>query len=153
MKRLTSLVFLLVLCGMMTEVWAGPAEEVAEIALRRAQGFREGNLDVFMADWADKGVLTSALAGFRFEGKEAVRAHFAALFEQYPQRQTVGRHAVSRAFANDTVVVTNGYSDLTLVDRSGHVSRFRLRTSVIWVKLDRRWQIVDQHNSVLPASP
>lgn len=53
-------------------------------------------------------------------------------------------------YANDTVVVTNGYSDLTLVDRSGHVTRVRFRSSGMWIKLGGRWQLVDQHNSPMP---
>lgn len=141
---------MLLLLGSAPAVWAGAAEEIAEIGRKRLKAFHEGNLDVFMADVADNAAYTFALSGFRFEGKAAIRAQFEALFRTFPERRTVGRHPAMRVYANDTVVVTNGYSDITLVDRGGHVTRIRLRASSTWLKLDGRWQLVDQHNSAMP---
>ena len=151
MKRLTySVVVFLFLLGMAPAVWAGPAEEIAEIGQERAKAFREGNLDVWMAAYADNAVLTSAREAFRVEGKEAIRGYFVALFETYPKRSFVGRQPLTRVYNNETTVVQNAYVHLTFVDRTGQVTNLFTRVSLTWVKMGGQWRIVDTHVSRLP---
>ena len=140
----------LVFVGLAAESWGGPAEDVAQIAGPRNQIFEEGNTEALVAVFADNAVLTSSLSGFRIEGKEAIRAYFASLFQLYPGRRLFTRQPIARAY-NDDLVVHNSYNALYLTDQKGQVMQLTLRASVVWAKVGGRWQIVDQHVSRLPV--
>ena len=152
MKRLIVTLCILMLLGGVVEVWAGPAEEVAQIAGPRLQALQEGNLDAYVAAYADNAVFQSSLTAFRIEGKEAIRAYFAELFNLYPARRVFSRQPVIRAY-NDDLVVQNGYAVLYLTDAKGQLLTYHTRSSVTWAKIGGRWLIVDQHTSRLPVAP
>ena len=122
------------LVGVVPAAWAGAAEEIAEIARHRAQLFSQGDLDGWMAAYADDAVLTSARVPFRIEGKEALRAYYAELFQAYPTRRTVSRQSSTRVYNGETTAVTNAYVHGTLVDRNGQANALYLRSSITWVK-------------------
>ncbi len=144
-------VFLLV--GIAPAAWAGAAEEIAEIARQRTQAFIQADLEAWMAAYADNAVITPSLAPFRMEGKEAIQAFYAGLFQAYPTRRIVTRQPSTRVYNGDTTAVTNAYAHLTLVDRNGQANALYLRFSTTWIKQGGRWLIVDVHASRLPASP
>jgi uncharacterized protein (TIGR02246 family) len=152
MKRSIALLSTLILMGFASAVWAGPAEEVAQIAGPRVQAFQEGNLDAYMAAYADNAIVQSSLSPFRIEGKEAIRAYLTALFQIYPGRRVFVRQPVTRAY-NDDLVIQNNYIVLYATDQKGQVAALSLRSSVTWAKLGGRWQIVDTHTSRLPVAP
>ena len=76
MSILSGALALVLLLGTVPVVWAqaDPAKEVADIARKRAEAAARGDVDAWVADLADNVVFTVAGAGFRTEGKEAVRA-------------------------------------------------------------------------------
>ena len=152
MKRLFGWLFILVSAGICTAVWAGPAEEVAQIAGPRVQAFQDGNLDAYTAAYADNAVVQSSLSAFRIEGKEAIRAYLTELFKVYPGRRVLVRQPAVRAY-NDDLVIQNNYIALYLTDQKGQVAALSLRSSVTWAKIGGRWQIVDTHTSRLPIAP
>ena len=132
--------------------WAGPVEEVAELAAKRGQAFNEGNADAYVADFADDGVFTPSRATFRIEGKQAIRAFFAGLFQTYPQRRSVARQVMSRVYGNDTIVVVNSYADQSWVDRGGQTITTAIRASTVWAKVGGKWLTIDSHVSKVPAT-
>jgi uncharacterized protein (TIGR02246 family) len=150
MKKLIVAVFTLSLLGLAAQSWAGPVEEVAQIAGPRNQMFEEGNAEALVAAFADNAVLTSSLSGFRIEGKEAIRAYLVELFQLYPSRRLFARQPIARAY-NDDLVIHNSYNALYLTDPRGQVMQLTLRASVVWTKVGGRWQIVDQHVSRIPV--
>src|SRR5712692_5126387 len=101
--------FLALLCST-PAAWAGPAEETAEVNKQRAAAAAQNNVDGFTAAYADNAVVTAFWTPFRAEGKAAIKDQFAILFEAYPKRQLLPRHASTRIYANDSVVVSNGYN-------------------------------------------
>ena len=133
--------------------WAGPIEDVKELADKQGQAFDDGNPDGYVADFADNAVFTPSLATFRIEGKQEIRGYFARLFQIYPQRQSIGRQPMRRVYANNTVVVVDDYADQTWVDKNGHATLRSVRTTSVWVKIDGRWLTVDEHVSVVPELP
>jgi uncharacterized protein (TIGR02246 family) len=152
MKRSIATLFALIVLGFAAESWAGPIEEVTQIAGPRVRQLEEGNLDAYVAAYADNAVFQSSLSAFRIEGKEAIRTYFTELFQLYPKRRVLPRQAAIRAY-NDDLVIQNGYAVLYLTDQNGHVITYHTRSSVTWVKTGGRWQIVDQHTSRLPLAP
>jgi uncharacterized protein (TIGR02246 family) len=152
MKRLIATLSSLILVGIAAEAWAGPVEEVAQIAGPRLQALQDGNVDAYVAAYADNAVFHSSLSPFRMEGKEAIRAYFTELFQLYPKRRVLQRQPIDRAY-NDDLVIRNAYSVLYLTDQKGQVMTYATRSSVTWTKIGGRWQIVDQHTSRLPVAP
>lgn len=150
MKKFIVTLFTLSLVVLALESWAGPVEEVAQIAAPRGRVFEEGTADAYSAAFADNAVLTSALTGFRIEGKEAIRAYFVQLFQLYPGRRLFTRQATARAY-NDDLVVQNSYFAVYWTDQKGEITHASLRGSIVWAKSGGRWQIVDQHVSRFPV--
>ncbi len=153
MKLFACGLMVLVLVGVAPAAWAGAAEEIAEIGRLRARLLSQGDLDGWMATYADDAVLTSARTPFRIEGKEAIRAYYADILQTYPTRHAVTRQASVRVYNAETAAVTNGYTHVTLVDRNGQTTNLYLRSSITWIKQSGRWLIVDAHGSRLPVSP
>jgi len=149
-KLIIYLVALLLPFGITPAAWAGAAEEVAAIGQQRGAAFEKGDIDAYMVAFADNAVFTPATQPFRLEGKAAIKEFFTTFFQTYPTRHGVGRQNSTRVYANDTVVVSNGYIVLTLTDKSGTVSVYHLRSSTTWVKMGNEWQTVDGHNSRMP---
>lgn len=154
MKILKGFLVLVLVLGALPAVWAqaDPVKEVADIARQRGQAIAKNDLDGFMENVADNVVFTSGRAGFRIEGKAAMRTYYAQLAQHYPTRQFLVRQPSSRVFQNGTVVVNNFYADGTIVDRNGKLSTAMNRISETWVKTDGRWLLVDQHISTIPGT-
>ncbi len=131
-------------------VWAGPAEEVALVSAPRLQALQEGNADAYAAAFADNAIFHSSFSPFRIEGKEAIRAFFAELFQLYPKRRTAIRHPTVRVYG-DNLVIQNAYAILNWTDEEGEVETYGIRYSIVWAKIGGRWQIVDQHTARLPG--
>ena len=151
MKRSITIFLTSIVIGFASTVWAGPAEEIAQIAGPRLKALEDGNLDAYIAAFADNAVFQSSLSPFRIEGKPAIRAYFANLFQMNPKRRVTPRPPVMRVY-NDDLVVQNSYGDFHVTDEQGQVSTRFLRSSVIWARIDGRWQIVDQHTSRVPEA-
>jgi len=136
-------------------VWAqaDPAKEIADINRKRGEAGAKGDVDGLLADVADNVIATVARAGFRIEGKEAFRAFLTNLLQNYPTRQELGRQVTYRVFQDGNVVVVNGYTDQTFIDKNGRMSTMMQRNSQTWVKTAGRWLLVDQHNSGMPGAP
>jgi uncharacterized protein (TIGR02246 family) len=152
MKRSIATLCALISVVLAAEVWAGPVEEVTQIAAPRLKALQEGDVDAYTAAFADNAVLNSSLSAFRIEGKEAIRAYFTELFQIYPRRRAYARQQAMRAY-NDDLVISNSYAVFNVTDQQGKVTALQLRLSTAWAKLGGRWQIVDQHTSRLPVAP
>src|SRR5882762_11466868 len=113
MRILCGSLALVLLLATVPMVWAqaDPAKEVADINRKRGEAGAKGEVDGVLADVADNVVFTAARAGFRMEGKEAVRAFLTNLFQNYPTRQELGRQVTYRVYQEGNVVVVNNYND------------------------------------------
>jgi len=152
MKRSIATFCALISVVLAAEVWAGPVEEVAQIAGPRLKAFQEGDIDAFTAAFADNAVVNASSSAFRIEGKEAIRAYFTEFFQMFPRRRFFVRQPIMRAY-NDDLVISNSYGAMNLTDQQGKLTAFHVRSVVVWSKLGGRWQIVDQHTSRLPVTP
>jgi uncharacterized protein (TIGR02246 family) len=155
MKMLSGVLALVLLLGTVPVVWAqaDPAKEIADINRKRGEAGAKGDIDGLLADVADNVIATVARAGFRIEGKQAFRAFLTNLFQNYPTRQELGSQATYRVYQEGNVVVVNGYTDQTFIDKNGRMSTMMQRNSQTWVKTGGRWLLVDQHNSGMPGAP
>ncbi len=138
-----------VIAAISASVCAGPVEEVNEIAAPRIKALTEGNVDGWVAAYADNAVLHSYGSPFRLEGKEAIRGYFINWFQVVPKRKLIARAGLSRAYG-DTLVIQDGQGDYYVTDPQGKMTYVPLRWSVVWSKASGQWQIVEQHTSRLP---
>ncbi len=155
MSILSGALALVLLLGTVPVVWAqaDPAKEIADINRKRGEAGAKGDIDGLLADVADNVIATVARAGFRIEGKEGFRAFLTNLFQNYPTRQELGRQVTYRVYQEGNVVVVNGYTDQTFIDKNGRMSTLMQRTSQTWVKTGGRWLLVDWHVSGMPGAP
>ena len=153
MKLFTYSLVVLLLAGVAPAASAGAAEDVVETLRLRGHMFSEGNMDAWMAGFTDDAVITTSLVPFRMEGKEAIQAYYAGVFQTYPTRRVAFRQPSARVYNGDTAAVSNAYLHVTLVDRNSQATTLYLRQSVTWIKQGGRWLIADGHASRLPASP
>jgi hypothetical protein len=65
----------------------------------------------------------------------------------------LGRQVTYRVYQEGNVVVVNGYTDQTYIDKNRRMSTMIQRNSQTWVKTGGRWLLVDQHNSGIPGTP
>lgn len=150
MNRHIAVVLFLAFLQSVGLAWAGPAEDVAQIAASRGQAFQDGNAEAYAAAFADNAVLQSSFSPFRIEGKEAVKGYFVELFLTYPRRHLFIRQSSTRVYKDD-LVIQNGYAALSMLNERGDLKTFDTRYSLTWTKIGGKWQIVDQHVSRLPV--
>src|SRR5713101_4663844 len=116
MSILSGALALVLLSGTVPMVWAqaDPAKEIADINRKRGEAGAKGDVDGVLADVADNVVLTAARAGFRMEGKEAVRTFLTNLFQNYRTRQDwAGRSrtaSIRKATSSWSTVTTTRHS-------------------------------------------
>src|SRR6266480_3816188 len=148
MNRRILLCSALIVLAIAPVAWSGPVEdEIARIGNERTQAFNEGNLDAVIGYFADNAVYISGGSPFRVEGKEAIRAAYGGIFQNFPTRRYVPLHRLIRAYGD--TAVTNTYYTLTLVDRAGKATTTHGRLNVTYVKQGGRWLAVDQHGSAM----
>jgi uncharacterized protein (TIGR02246 family) len=152
MKRMISLLAVFLLLNASPLAWAGPEDEIARLLQQLDQAFNEGNLEAYMAPYADQAVFTPPNVPFRIEGKQAIRAYYAGVLQAFPTRQVVPRQPAIQIYADTTAIVSR-YNQAMFVDRSGKVTNFYVRQSYTWVKLGERWTLIEQHYSALPVPP
>jgi uncharacterized protein (TIGR02246 family) len=150
MKQFVATLSALLLLGIGAAVWAGPAEEVAQVAAPRLQALLDGDVDAYAAAYADNAVFQSSFSPFRIEGKEAIRKFFAELILMYPKRHVFIRQPITRVY-NDDLVVQDSYAVLNWTNEKGEPRTYDTRGNTVWAKVGGRWQIVDQHISRLPV--
>jgi uncharacterized protein (TIGR02246 family) len=142
---------LTLLLGGFTVARAGPPEEIAQLMQQLDQTFNEGKLDAYMAPYAENAVFAPPNAPFRIEGKDALRAYYAGVMQNFPVHQVAPRQTSIQIYDGRTAVVSR-YNHAVFVDRNGRVTNFYLRQTYTWVKQSDRWSLVEQHYSALPTS-
>jgi uncharacterized protein (TIGR02246 family) len=152
MQRFKYLLVLGLLIGTCSGTKAGPAEKIAQLMQQLDQTFNEGNLDAYMAPYADNTVFSPPNVPFRIEGKDALRAYYAGTLQAFPRRRVDARQPSIQVYDGKTAVVSR-YNRATFVDKSNNVTNFYLRQTYTWVKLGERWTLVEQHYSTLPILP
>ena len=150
MKRFIALASFILLAFSGVPASAGPAEEVAEISAPRLKALFSGDVEGYVAAFADNAVFYSSFSPFRIEGKDAIRAFFNQLVQMYPRRNVQIRQPIMRVHG-DNVVIQYSYAVLNWTNAAGEYEVFDTRGSTVWTKVDGQWKIVDQHLSRLPA--
>ena len=86
---------------------------------------------------------------FRIEGKDAIRAHFAQLFQMYPSRRSFVRRPTTRVYIDDPVV-QDAYTVRLLHRPAWPDDGVSYSAQHDLAKLGGRWQVVDSHVSRMP---
>ena len=153
MKRLVKALALLLLFPLTEIAVAEPEDEIAAISRTQSEAFAQGNVDWYLAAFADNAVLSPPGGVARAVGKEAIRAGLVHFFQTFPTRESIPSEAMVRIYNNGTVAVRNEMRDETLIDRDGKATTQKTRFSQVLVREGDRWLVVEQHNSRVPTPP
>lgn len=145
---LVALVIGFLIIGIVPGVWAGPAEESAQLGDQWIKAFVEGNVEAMANLYARDASFWGFLGPFRVEGREAIRATFAGLFKTFPIRAVVKRYFYVQIY--DNTVVRNYYFTMTLGDSKGNVKNYHGRSNIVYMVVDGQRVIVTHHASLLP---
>jgi uncharacterized protein (TIGR02246 family) len=137
---------------LMTAAFADPLKEVAAFGSPRAKAFMAGDVKGWTEAYADNATWFSQFSPYRLDGKPAIQAYLVDFFHRYPGPRNFFIYQPSARAYGENLVVGAGYYQLSLTDKAGKVHTSHARYSITWVKLDGRWQIVDQQNSPVPPS-
>ena len=148
-----TVILILLLFAPTANAVAGPEEEIAEVAKAQSVAFTQGNVDWYLAAFADDAVLSPPGGVARAVGTKAIRSGLAQFFQNFPMRESVPSEAMIRIYNNGTVAIRNELRDETLVDRDGKTTIQKTLFSQVLLKAGDRWMIVEQHNSRVPAPP
>jgi ketosteroid isomerase-like protein len=66
-----AIIYLVALLGLSPAAWAGATEDVAAIGQNSVAAFEKGDVDTYVAPFADNAVFTPSLQAYRVEGKAA----------------------------------------------------------------------------------
>ena len=152
MKRCTVTFATFLQITVVGQIWGGPVEDIRQIQGPRMQAVQEGNIESYIAAFADDAVIQPGTTAFRVEGKEAIRAHFVEFFRIYPKVRLLARQPSMRVYSAD-LVISNAYAIVYLTDQSGQTTVLPIRSSATWTKVGGQWKIVDQHDSRVPTAP
>lgn len=150
MKHVSRFLLLLLLLWMASGVWA--AGEAEQVVSQWVETYNKGDIDSFVALYADDAHVISAISPFRLEGKGAIRANIARIFEAFPTRRAILSHVSMRVYDNSTAIAT-GYVTFVITDRRGETRSTYNRFSFALAKIGGKWLAVNTHISRLPASP
>ena len=90
------IIYLVALLGVTPTSWAGAPEEVAAIGQQRAAAFEKGDVDTFIAAFADNAVFTPSLQAFRGRGQgggQGLRQRTLRSLSDAPHCRSAGLHA------------------------------------------------------------
>ncbi len=107
------------------------------------QTFNDGKLDAYMAPYPENAVFAPPNVPFRVEGRDALRAYYAGVMQNFPTHRVVPRKTSIQIYDGRTAVVSR-YNHATFVDRNSHVTNFYLRQTYTWVKQGDRWSLVER---------
>lgn len=136
--------------GGTTPVWAGPAEESAQLGDQWIKAFTEGNVEAIANLYAHDASFWGFLGPFRVEGRDAIRATYAGLFKTFSIRAVVKRYFYVQVY--DDTVVRNYYFTMTLGDGKGNVKNYHGRANIVYIVVGGQRVIVTHHTSLLPPS-
>ncbi len=142
------LVIAFTIVGIFSGVWAGPAEESAQLGDQWIKAFLEGNAETVANLYAKDASFYAFLSPFLVQGKDSIRATFAGLFKAFPVRGIVKRHFNVQVY--DSTVVRTYYFTMTLGDSKGNVKNYHGRANIVYIVIDGQRVIVTHHASLLP---
>ena len=119
------------------------ADEIAYLLDMHRADYLRGDADAWAALYAEDAVFT----GFQrsMAGRQAIREYFAQVFKDFPNRSVNVSSSKVRVYkerATPTVVL-NVEDTGSRIDASGRQVPLNARESLIWVKIQGKWLIVN----------
>jgi uncharacterized protein (TIGR02246 family) len=123
------------------------SSEQVRAALRDyVEAFNAHDAAAVAAHWAENAVYTDRETGEKIEGREALEADFAALFEANPESQLVGE-ITDISFVTDDVAIVNGTASVYAPDADPSLATF----SATFVRQDNAWLLHSVNESDIPV--
>jgi uncharacterized protein (TIGR02246 family) len=119
------------------------AEEISRLLEKHRTDYLRGDADAWAALYAEDAVFT----GFKrsMGGRQTIREYFAQVFRDFPHR-TVNVSSLKIRVYNESgspTVVLNVEDTGSRIDASGKQIPLNARESLIWVRIQGKWLIVN----------
>jgi uncharacterized protein (TIGR02246 family) len=149
MNRVASFLALCVLAATASAAWGGAKEEVASATEEWATQFSADTPDPLLALYDKEAIVWGTRSKTLSPDQAAIREYFATAFRVLPERKVSFGEQRIRVYG-DTAINT-GYCTFLLVNREGKATTAPARYSLVYVRRDGKWLIVDHHSSPMPA--
>ena len=124
------------------------ADEIARLLEKHKGDFLKGDADAWAALYAEDATF---IGGQRnLQSRRAIRDSFAQGFKDFPTRTANESNIRIRVYneaTNSPTAILNGDVKSTRTDASGRLVNANNRESLVWVKLQGKWLIVNHQNS------
>jgi uncharacterized protein (TIGR02246 family) len=153
MKRLgISLTLLTVIAslGLGSSAWASDKQDVAAAAARWAEAFAADTPDRIVALYDREAVLWGTLSPQRRDKPEAIRDYMVNAFKALPEHRVSFGNQLIRVYGN--TAINTGYYTFTY-KKDGESKSLPARYSLVYLRRNGQWMIVDHHSSAMPVRP
>jgi len=150
LRARTILIALILLCGIASTAWTGEKEDVAAATAKWAEAFSDEKPDRILALYDKEAVLWGTLSPKRRDTPELIRDYFVTAFAALPGHKVSFGDQLIRVYG-DTAINT-GYYTFSFT-KNGESKTLPARYSLVFVKRNGRWMIVDHHSSAMPTPP
>lgn len=153
MKRLqlrTMFIAIVILCGMASTAWTGDKEDVSAATAKWADAFSDDKPDRILALYDSEAALWGTLSPKRRDTPELIRDYFVTAFNALPGHKVAFGDQLIRVYGN--MAINTGYYTFSYI-KNGESKTIPARYSLVFLKRDGRWMIVDHHSSAMPTPP
>ena len=130
--------------------FAGPKEDVAAATAKWGETLGQDDPDKVLALYATDAVLWGTLSPTVRSDRAALRDYFVNAFKILPGLKVSFGEQLIRVYGN--TAVNTGYYTFAYT-KDGEPKTLPARYSIVFVKDDQNWMIVDHHSSALPTPP
>ena len=130
--------------------FAGPKEDVAAATAKWGETLGQDDPDKVLALYATDAVLWGTLSPTVRSDRAALHDYFVSAFKILPGLKVSFGEQLIRVYGN--TAVNTGYYTFAY-NKDGEPKTLPARYSIVFVKDDQNWMIVDHHSSASPTPP
>jgi uncharacterized protein (TIGR02246 family) len=123
-------------------------DEIARLLEQHKNDYLKGDAEAWAALYAEDATF---IGGPRnLQSRQAIRDSFAQGFKDFPKRTADAPNIRIRVYNETTgnpIAILNGDNTGTRTDASGTITTTHNRETLVWVKIQGRWLIVNHQNS------
>jgi len=150
-KRVRLMLVGLLLVGVIASTaGTGDKDEVAAATAKWAEAFSDEKPDRVLALYDKEAVLWGTLSPKRRDTPELIRDYFVTAFGALPGHKVSFGDQLIRVYGN--TAINTGYYTFSYT-KNGEAKTLPARYSMVFLKRDGQWMIVDHHSSAMPAPP
>ena len=123
-----------------------PSPELASLAPQWAAAFSKGDLNALMSLYDKDALMWGTSSSSMRKGSNAIRDYYTKLLRAFPGTRVLLEETNLRVYGE--AAVNSGSYTMTRVSREGGDSVTAARFTMVYVRREGKWRIVDHHSSL-----